>query len=346
VSGSFIVHVLIDGRVVPVILSAPIGILKSHGPGYNICNPSTGQRGLVELNGCDIVVNNELGPEPAGSAQTIETPPTPEEPRAPMLDVHPIDARLHGWRDFFIHIATIVVGLCIAVGIQQLVETIHNHYQIIETREALRLERESNRETLAGNEASWRWGIAELQNNLLVFKYLQRHPGTPQEKLPGVLLWASSDYKFASAVWDATEKSGVVALLPREEIEANSSLYFFLRKVNDIGYETARATKEAERYDLSDADPSHLSPAQVDTEIELTQAALTSQFLRGALLLNLVQAFPDFPASITSEELHKIRNPPDQLTTELLGPARALTMERLKASGYIDQKPAPAAPQQ
>lgn len=262
-----------------------------------------------------------------------------------MLDVHPIDAPVHGWRDFLIHIATIVVGLCIAVGIQQLVESIHNHYQVIETREALRLERESNHETLAGNQAAWRWGIAELQNNLLVFQYLQRHPGTPQEKLPGVLLWASSDYQFASAVWDATEKSGVVALLPREEIEADSTLYFFLRRVNDLGYETARAIKEAERYDLSDVDPSHLNPAQIDTEIELTQAALTAQFLRGALLLNLVQAFPDFPASVTPEELRRIRNPPDQVTAELLGPARALTMERLKAAGYPDQRPAPAPPQ-
>jgi hypothetical protein len=258
-----------------------------------------------------------------------------------MLDVHPIDAPLHGWRDFLIHIATIVVGLCIAVGIQQLVESTHNHFQRIEAREALRLERENNHETLAANEASWRWGVAELQNNLQVFQYLQHHPGTPQEKLPGVLLWASSDYKFASAVWDATEKSGVVALLPREEIEANSTLYFFLRLVNDAGYETARATKEAERYDLSDADPSHLSPAQIDTEVELTQAALTAQFLRGALLLNLVQGYPDFPASVTSQELRRIRNPPDQATMELLAPARAITMDRLKAAGYVDPKPEP-----
>ena len=99
-----------------------------------------------------------------------------------MLDVHPIHAPVGGWRDFFIHIATIVVGLCIAVAIQQAVEHVHNRYQIAETRQALRLEREDNYKTLVANTTAWRWGITELQNNLLVFQYLQQHPGTPAIK--------------------------------------------------------------------------------------------------------------------------------------------------------------------
>jgi hypothetical protein len=185
------------------------------------------------------------------------------------------------------------------------------------------------------------WGTAELQNNLLVFQYLQQHPGTPQEMLPGILLWETNNNQFDSAVWDAAQRSGVIALFPREEIEANSSLYFFLQKVNDIQYEAARALIEAERYNLSDADPSHIDPGQIATEIELTQAALTAQFLRGNLLLNPVRAFPDFPATVTPGELHQIRRPPDLPTTELLSSARALTMERLRAAGYVNPNPSP-----
>jgi hypothetical protein len=33
------------------------------------------------------------------------------------------------WRDFFIHIVTIVVGLQIAVGLEQNVELIHRHHE-------------------------------------------------------------------------------------------------------------------------------------------------------------------------------------------------------------------------
>jgi hypothetical protein len=265
------------------------------------------------------------------------SPPPQEEP--PLLDVHPIHAPVRAWRDFFIHIVIIVVGLCIAVGIQQTVEFFRNHYQRDEMRRALRLEREDNYKTLTANTTAWRWGTAELENNLLVFQYLQQHPGTRQENLPGVLLWATSNYEFGSAAWDAAHQSGLVTLLPREEIEANSSLYSILKKVNDVQFEAARTLEEAERYDLSDADPSHLSPAQIDTEIQLTQAALTGVYLRGALLRNLQEAFPDFPATLTSQELRQIRHAPQQPTSELLGPARALTMERMKAAGYVDSKP-------
>jgi hypothetical protein len=264
-----------------------------------------------------------------------------QEPSCPMLDVHSTHAPVRAWRDFFIHIAIIVVGLCIAVGIQQTVEIIQHHYQRAEMGRALRLERESNHKIFTANTDAWRWGIAELQNNLLVFQYLREHPGTSQEKLPGVLLWKTNNFEFSSAAWDAIHQSGLVALLPREEIEENSGAYSFLKKLNDVQFESARAIQEAERYNLSDADPSHLSPAQVDTEIQLTQAALTSVFLRGVLLQNLQQAFPDFPATLTAQELLEIRHAP-QPDTELLAPARALTMDRMKAAGYVDSKSPPA----
>jgi hypothetical protein len=258
-----------------------------------------------------------------------------------MLDVHPIHAPVHGWRDFFIHIATIVVGLCIAVGIQQTVEYVHNRYLLSETREALRLEREANYKALKVNADAWRWGTAELQNNLLVFQYLQQHPGTPQENLPGVLFWQNSNDSFASAVWDAARQSGAVALMPREEIQANSGLYFFLQKLNDVQIEGVRAILDARRYDFSDADPSRLTPAQVANEIELTQTALSSQFLRGSLMLNLSQSYPDFPVTVTLEELRAVRHASDQATAERLSAARALTMERLRAAGYTDPNPEP-----
>ena len=46
-----------------------------------------------------------------------------------MLDVHPPHSPTHTWKDFFIHIATITVGLLIAIGLEQAVEAIHHHHQ-------------------------------------------------------------------------------------------------------------------------------------------------------------------------------------------------------------------------
>ena len=62
-----------------------------------------------------------------------------------MLDVHPPHNPTHNWRDFFIHIATIVIGLLIAIGLEQLVERIHHSNQAREAQESLHRESFANR---------------------------------------------------------------------------------------------------------------------------------------------------------------------------------------------------------
>ena len=59
-----------------------------------------------------------------------------------MLDVHPPHHTPNTWRDFFIHIATITVGLLIALGLEQTVEFIHHRHEGAELRENLHRESE------------------------------------------------------------------------------------------------------------------------------------------------------------------------------------------------------------
>ena len=56
-----------------------------------------------------------------------------------MLDVHPAHHAASTWRDFFIHIATIVIGLLIAIGLEQTVEYFHHRHLASEARLARNL---------------------------------------------------------------------------------------------------------------------------------------------------------------------------------------------------------------
>src|ERR1700733_735947 len=60
-----------------------------------------------------------------GDAETLSTP----EISAPMLDVHAPHAVFHTRKDFFIHIATITIGLLIAIALEQCVESLHHIHQ-------------------------------------------------------------------------------------------------------------------------------------------------------------------------------------------------------------------------
>ena len=62
-----------------------------------------------------------------------------------MLDVHPPHHAATSWRDFFVHIATIVIGLLIVIALEQSVEAIHQHREAHQTRESLKREYTENR---------------------------------------------------------------------------------------------------------------------------------------------------------------------------------------------------------
>src|ERR1700734_2679989 len=88
------------------------------------------------------------------SAHECETPqtahvPKPTKENAPMLDVHPAHPPAHSWRDFFVHIATICVGLLIAIALEQTVEAVDRHHERAELRAALDKE---SRQVLADTE--------------------------------------------------------------------------------------------------------------------------------------------------------------------------------------------------
>ncbi|HEV2576890.1 MAG TPA: hypothetical protein VGU25_06745 [Acidobacteriaceae bacterium] len=62
-----------------------------------------------------------------------------------MLDVHAPHDSAHTWTDFFIHIATIVVGLIIAIGLEQTVEMIHRHRKSVAAQQSLHDQSIANR---------------------------------------------------------------------------------------------------------------------------------------------------------------------------------------------------------
>jgi 5-bromo-4-chloroindolyl phosphate hydrolysis protein len=94
-----------------------------------------------------------------------------------MLDVHPPPHAAHGWRDFFVHIATIVIGLLIALGLEQSAEGIHHWRQLAEARDVIAEERAANQREFATATEMFRRETKRFQTNLAVLQYLQEHPG-------------------------------------------------------------------------------------------------------------------------------------------------------------------------
>jgi hypothetical protein len=101
-----------------------------------------------------------------------------------MLDIHPAHHAATTWRDFFIHIATIhiatiVFGLLIAIGLEQTVEYFHHRHLAAEARRALIEERKTNESSNGFNIFATRRHQQDLQRDLTILHALQAHQPPP-----------------------------------------------------------------------------------------------------------------------------------------------------------------------
>jgi len=158
-----------------------------------------------------------------------------------MFDIHPIRHALASWREFAFDIATISVGLLIAIALEQSVEKLHHLHQRHQLQHDLFEEAKRNRQTLIADlelEAERAWFLAAMSaaaEPLGKDRVALALPPTPC--IPGTLgANGMSDtintHYFApsDAVWATARDAGVIVLLPVEEarmyarLEHNNSL--------------------------------------------------------------------------------------------------------------------------
>jgi hypothetical protein len=165
-----------------------------------------------------------LKPAMLPDAETLSTP----EVSAPMLDVHAPDATVHTWRDFFIHIATITIGLLIAIALEQCVEYLHHVHQRHDLQRDLLDEAKRNRDILRvdiglESQAAWFRGVLTATKSIPASGQTAINlPSTPC--IPGTVGANGMDavvrtryFAPSDAVWTTARDAGLIIRLPVEE---------------------------------------------------------------------------------------------------------------------------------
>ena len=139
-----------------------------------------------------------------------------------MLDVHPPHHSPNTLRDFFLHIATICVGLLIAIGLEQSVEWIHHRHQLHQLEEDLQAEGIRNLHVALDNIRS-----SEQRRQVLAAQYTELLNAEREHRKPNTLpLPRDQNYsRPAYSVWTVAQQSGTSALLPREDAQRYVRLY-------------------------------------------------------------------------------------------------------------------------
>ena len=223
-----------------------------------------------------------------------------------MLDVHPAHHAASTWRDFFIHIATIVLGLLIAIALEQTVEYIHHRHQVAETREALEKEKTQNIRRF-GLQTKWfRMKTPDLRTNLAILRYLREHPHASQQSWPGKFNWNVSAVPYADAAWKTAQQDGVIEHMPGTEVQLFAEIYTRLSTIRENEIAERYAMEKARGFLLRDPDPSHLTPADLDTAIADMTNVLVLHLRTAGEQERLNRRFPDFAPAPTTDEIHDV----------------------------------------
>jgi hypothetical protein len=251
-----------------------------------------------------------------------------------MLDVHAPEHTPHSWRDFLIHIATIVVGLLIAVGLEQSVEWLHHRTEVRETRRALAIERKLNRTIADARTKEFRLLVPILQRDLAIFTYLSKHPGAPPDQWPGKISWTRYSLSFDDSAWQTALKSNVVAYMPHNEVADTTELYSRMNAADEAEGRFIGTVADATMYAIREPDASKLSPVEIDQQIHLLTKALYEAAIYGNVLANFSDHYGEFvsPSHQEITVLRRISNPPEEVEA-----TRQIQVERDRAKAEIQR---------
>jgi len=237
-----------------------------------------------------------------------ESPSTPDI-LPPMLDVHAPHKVLHTWKDFFIHIATIVIGLLIAVGLEQTVEYFHHRQQVAEIRRSLAEERRLNEVMFTSACNEFRRYAPILLGSLQTLTYLRTHPAAPASQWPGRFSFYILTIRFQDSAWKAALQSAALEYMPRAEVRSYSDVYARLAAVSDESVAELHAVIRAKGFMLQVTDPATINSEQSMQAYTLVSDVVTSLYLMGigertsTVLQRIWNSMPSFRRCLRSRTL-------------------------------------------
>jgi hypothetical protein len=175
-----------------------------------------------------------------------------------MIEVHPPEEKIHGFRDFLLHLFTITIGLLIALGLEGAVESWHHHQLRIEATENLHQELEHNQKELAACRAA----IDQERSNLTgILKFLDARAASQPYDIHALNL----NYTLATmsdASWRTASATGVISYMNYSDVQSYASAYEVQQEFTDLQRDTFNSFLKLQSYVIYGFDPAKITPQQ------------------------------------------------------------------------------------
>jgi len=132
------------------------------------------------------------------------------------MDVHPPHGALHSWKDFWIHLGTISIGLLIAISLEQSVEWVHHLHQRHQLEKDFREEAAKNKDLIDQDTGYLKGSVAQTDAQRKIAEQAKAVDGVVTFTLPDM---PEPGFYVAPSrvVWVTAREGAMIDLLPAQE---------------------------------------------------------------------------------------------------------------------------------
>jgi hypothetical protein len=141
------------------------------------------------------------------------------------MDIHAPEGPTHSFKDFAIHIIIVTIGILIALGLEGIRETIHEHRIVREARENFRAELEANRANLDKELRNDGATLAQIDQILADLPKLRPNAAQFMERVAEL---KPSSYFFSSSRWESALSTGALGHMSVDEVNRYAEVNFLV----------------------------------------------------------------------------------------------------------------------
>lgn len=202
------------------------------------------------------------------------------------MDVHGPHEPIHTWRDFFLHLITITIGLFIALSLEGCVEWAHHRHLVAEARANIRQEITDNQQELTKDAASLKADEGRLMKNLEQLEEIRKTHSFANRNLSYTLDWSSP----SDSAWRSARDTGALSFMDYKKVQNLADVY----GEQDIVNTTAR--------NLFVDQPRAISPVMITSDVEnASDAELVRMQERSADVLVSVRVLEQVVAQLDQQ---------------------------------------------
>jgi len=139
-----------------------------------------------------------------------------------MVDIHPPQGPIHSFKEFFLHLLTVILGILIALSLEGLIEWRHHRSLAEEARSNLTVEVRENRQLLTGGLAAAPAAEERLKATIETIEaYRKNHRDDRTSKLD----WSFGLFPLSATAWSTAASTGALGYMDYSEVKAYTRAY-------------------------------------------------------------------------------------------------------------------------